>query len=209
MDLRREAPRSVTKELIMTIGSRVKSFVACTMAGYVVALGCTTHPHRTTEGVIRVERLPAIHVAYVEYKGDYENNNRIYDTLLGKLTAWAIPNGYWDFPRTTKIICIYPDPPGVPKSEQRLWLGITLPNIVPVPDGISAMTIPENTYAVGSFVIAPREFGDAWGFMYGRWLKDNGYRAAEGLSFEIQKNDSCTHPEKKHVVDICIPVKPL
>ncbi len=58
------------------------------------------------------------------------------------------------------------------------------------------MTIPENTCAVGGFVIAEREFADAWGFMYDRW-PENGYRPA-GLSFELQKNDSCTHPEKAY-----------
>lgn len=154
-----------------------------------------------------MQKMPEIHVAYVEHKGLHEGGGEVYDELLGKLTGWAIPNGYWDFPRTTKIICIYPDPPGVPESEKRLWLGITLQRIVPAPAGINTMTIPENTCAVGGFVIAEREFADAWGFMYDRWLPENGYRPAEGLSFELQENDSCTHPEKKHIVDICIPVR--
>jgi AraC family transcriptional regulator len=194
------------EEYIMNILHRALPFIAFAVTMNLLTFGCATAPRNAVNAAVRVEGMPEIHVAYVEHRGKYEGGGGIYDALLGKLTAWAIPNGYWDFPHTTRIICIYPDPPGVPESEKRLWLGITLPKIVPVPAGISTMTIPENTYAVGSFVVAEREFADAWGFMYGRWLPENGYRPAEGLSFELQKNDSCMHPEKKHVVDICIPV---
>lgn len=191
----------------MKILRRVSSLIALAAAGHLIAPGCATAPRHSIKGEVRVQKMPKIHVAYAEHKGLHEGGGGIYDALLGKLTGWAVPNGYWDFPRTTRIICIYPDPPGVPASERRLWLGITLPKTVPAPAGIITLTIPENTYAVGSFVIAEREFADAWGFMYERWLPENGYLPAEGLSFELQKNDSCTHPEKKHVVDICIPVR--
>lgn len=37
---------------------------------------------------------------------------------------------------------------------------------------------------------------------------DSGYQFDDRLALEIYRNDPETHPEKKCVVDICIPVKP-
>ncbi len=49
-------------------------------------------------------------VAYVEHKGLHEGGGGLPMKLLGKLTGWAIPNGYWDFPRATKESASIPIP---------------------------------------------------------------------------------------------------
>lgn len=176
------------------------------ITGCLSAACCFAGQPRGLTAPVSVKELPEIHVVYTEYKGDHEGKGHIYDELLGKILAWAVPNGLWDFPETTKIIMIYPDPPSVPKDKRRLWLGITLEKKIPVPEALCEMTLPSAAYAVGSFEIPARQFGEAWSYMYGQWLPGSGYRAAEGLSFELQKNDSSEHPEGKHLVDICIPV---
>ncbi len=38
---------------------------------------------------------------------------------------------------------------------------------------------------------------------------ESGYQQGDGCTYELYHNDYTTHPEKKHIVDICIPVKPL
>jgi len=154
-----------------------------------------------------VKELPEYQLAYVEHVGDFEGNGEIYDVLIERLVAWAMPKNLWDFPATTKMILVYPDDPATtPKDQQRLWLGITVPEETPTPDGIQKLTLPRATYAVGTFEISAQEFGNAWGYLY-EWIARQNYSVAEGYSFEVKKNDSDAHPEKKHLVDICIPVR--
>lgn len=191
----------------------MKRWSVC-FGGVVIVLlaGCCTALAKplaeSMDATVGIKELPEYHLAYVECKGDFQGNDEIYDVLLGKLLAWAIPKKLWDYPGTTKMILIYPDDSrSTPKEEQRLWLGITVPEGTSTPDGIRTLTIPEAAYAVGSFEISAREFGRAWGYMMGEWMPASGYRPAGGYSFEMKKNDSDKHPEKKHIVDICIPVE--
>lgn len=155
-----------------------------------------------------IKTLPEYRAACVGYKGDFENNPAIYDTQLNRLLKWAIPAGLWKFPGGTELIIIYPDDPQTtPKSEQRMLMAITIPAGVKIPGQYKEIIIPSGEYAVGRFEISSEEFGSAWGYMYGEFIPKSGYIPAGGLSFEMKRNDSDTHPQKKHIVDICIPVK--
>lgn len=51
------------------------------------------------------------------------------------------------------------------------------------------------------------EFGAAWGYLMRVWFPQSEYVPAGGLCFEIQTNDSSAHPEEKHVVDLCVPIR--
>jgi len=173
--------------------------IACTVAG------CSQFADAKPKA--SVKKLPSYRVAYVEYKGDFENNPEIYDIQLEKLLKWAVPAGLWNFPGSTELIIIYPDDPeSTPKSEQRMLMAISVPADTKIPGLYKSMVIPGGYYAVGTFEISPEEFGAAWGHMYGEFIPESGYRPAEGMSFEMKKNDSDEHPQKKHIVDICIPV---
>lgn len=44
--------------------------------------------------------------------------------------------------------------------------------------------------------------------MYGTWLPDSGFMPEDGPSLELYHNNPEEHPEKKHILDICIPVRP-
>ena len=170
------------------------------------ALGGCSHG-MMEEHTAEIKTLNPCRVAYVEYRGDFENNPEIYDVQLDKLLKWAIPAGLWDFPGQTKLIVLYPDDPhSTPKIEQRMLMAITVPENVVIPSKYKEMTIPGGKYAVGRFVISSEEFGSAWGYMYGRFIPGSGFYPSGGMGFEIKLNDSDKHPEKKHVVDICIPV---
>ena len=53
------------------------------------------------------------------------------------------------------------------------------------------------------------EYEKAWDMVFGVWLPDSGYQPDDGPCYEHYLNNPKEHPEKKHIVDICIPVKPL
>lgn len=162
---------------------------------------------RDFAGSVVVRDLPETRVAYVEQRGNFKGNGEIYDVLLNRILEWAVPNKLWDFPDQTKIINIYPDDPSVPEEEQRLWLGITVGKDVTPPEGMHLQILPAGQYAAGHFSVTAEQFAEAWGYMYGKWMAGSGYHPGEGLAFEIQHNDSSEHPEQKHIIDICIPVK--
>jgi len=53
------------------------------------------------------------------------------------------------------------------------------------------------------------EFEAAGNALCGGWLPDSVYQPDDRPSFELCLNDCSEHPEDKHIVEICIPVKPL
>lgn len=171
-------------------------------------MGGPGEPANPVGGTVEVRALPGYHLVCVEQRGGFQGDDEIYDVVLERLLAWALPKGLWDFPGRTKLILVYPDDPNaVPSEEQRLWMGITVPEGTEVPAGMFMLRIDPGEYAVGSFELAAADFGRAWGYLSGAWIPAHGYLPAEGFSFEIKKNDSDRHPEKKHLVDICIPVR--
>jgi len=57
--------------------------------------------------------------------------------------------------------------------------------------------------------IAGDEFEDAWNMLMGGWLPESGYQPDDRLCYELCLNNPREHPGNKHIVDICVPVKPL
>ena len=74
---------------------------------------------------------------------------------------------------------------------------------------IGKAKIPAGKYAVAHFEITPDQYQDAWNAVYGGWLPESGYQPEDGPCYELYLNDPKEHPEGKHIVDICVPVKPL
>lgn len=155
---------------------------------------------------VRTETRAPMRVAYVEQKGGFQGNGAIYDVLLDQLLTWAEPAGLWDFPAKTQIVNIYPDEPSVPENEQRLWMGITIPDTATPPPPIRVLTLPAGTYLRGEFRVTADQFGAAWGYMYGAAPATLGATLADGLSCEIQLNDSSEDPEQKHHIILLVPV---
>ena len=63
-------------------------------------------------------------------------------------------------------------------------------------------------YVVGSFVVKPHQFGDAWDAVC-RWLADSGYQPSDGYPYEYYPKEHEQGPPPVFTVDICVPVKPL
>ena len=167
--------------------------------------GTADVPEKKTAN-IKVMEQPCFHIAYVEWKGNYEANPEVFDEVLSKLISWAAPKNLWDFPGDTKLILVYPDGPEVPIDQRRLRVAITVPEGTVAASPVMISDIEGGRYAVGSFELTAEKFGAAWSEIY-EWIYQNGFVPAEGLSYEIQKNVSHEHPEQLHFVDICVPLR--
>ncbi|MBD3237570.1 MAG: helix-turn-helix domain-containing protein [Candidatus Eisenbacteria bacterium] len=156
---------------------------------------------------VEVKQMPEMHVAYVRHIGPYAGDDKLFRGLFEKLMKWAGPRGLLRFPET-QMLSVYHDDPEVTEEEKlRVSVCITVPKGTPVEGEIGEMTIPAGQYAVGHFELLPSEFGDAWQALYGGWLPDSGYAPDERPCYELYLNDPNEHPEGKHIVEICIPVR--
>ena len=73
----------------------------------------------------------------------------------------------------------------------------------------NTMTVSGGRYAVARFELKEDEFAEAWDLLVGGWLPQSGYQPADGPYYELYHNNPEEHPERIHILDICIPVKPL
>jgi AraC family transcriptional regulator len=159
---------------------------------------------------VEVKDLPEFHVAYVRHIGPYKGDSALFEKLFEKLMRWAGPRGLLRFPET-KFLAVYHDDPKITdESKLRTSACITIPEDAPVEGEIGKMAISAGKYAMARFELADSsEYQGAWNTVFGVWLPESGYQPDDGPCYELYLNDPKEHPEHKHIVDICIPVKPL
>ena len=151
-----------------------------------------------------VKEMPQLNLVYTTHTGEFNKIGAAYE----KLFKWAGPRGLLNTP-DLKTATVYHDDPSVTDIEKvRQSACITVEGKVKTEGEFGNLSVPGGKYAVGSFEIDPTEFGEAWSFVC-RKLAEEGYQPTDGLPYELYHNDEKEHPEKKFIVDICVPVKPL
>lgn len=153
---------------------------------------------------IEVKEMPEMKVIYCRHTGAFNQIYKAYE----KLAKWAAPRGLLNFPET-KSVSVYHDDPSVTAVDKvRQSACITIDEDVKVDGEIGKMIIESGKYAVGRFEIDETQFQQAWNTMC-LWFTESGYQQGEGNTYELYHNNHNEHPERKFIVDICIPVKPL
>lgn len=150
---------------------------------------------------IEIKNLPKIDVAYV-------NNIGIQGLTpaFTKLMQWAGPNGLLAKP-DFKLATIYHDSFKVTAPDKvRMSACIFLDNPVKTSGEIGLKSIESGKHIVARCEIGIDEFANAWTQLF-VWMNENGYKKSDQDPFEIYHNDFNTHPEKKCIVDLCIPVE--
>jgi len=157
---------------------------------------------------VEVKDMPDLHVAYVRHTGPYQGEEALFQRLFEKLMMWAGPRELLQ--PETQMLCAYHDDPDVTSADKlRTSVCITIPEGTPVDGEIGEMLIPGGRFAVARFELLPHEYQLAWDTLFGSWLPQSGYQPDDRLCYELYQPPPEQHPEGKHVVDICIPVKPL
>ena len=158
---------------------------------------------------VEVKDMPELHVAYVRHIDRYQGDTELFGQLFERLMKWAGPRGLLNFPET-QILAVYYDEPEITDDDKlRVDACITVPQDTPAEGEIGRMTIAGGKYAVAQSELQPDEYEDAWNAVFGGWLPESGYQPGDGPCYELYLNDPNEHPEGKHIVDICVPVKPL
>lgn len=159
---------------------------------------------------IEVKEMPEMYVAYLRHTGPYKGDGALFEELFNRLLKWAGPRNLLRFPQT-KLLSVYHDDPEITDNDKlRLSVCLTVDEDTPVDGEIGKMTLAAGKFAVGSFELSGSEgYEQAWNMMMAGWLPDSGFQPDDRLCYEIYQNDPKSHPEGKHLVDICVPIKPL
>lgn len=156
---------------------------------------------------VKIETLDAMEVAYLRHIGPYQGDDQLFSSLFTKLFAWAGPRNLINFPQTQTLSVYHDNEPLTDDDKLRLSVCITVPKGTPAEGEIGRMTLSGGTYAVARFELLPPEYADAWDMVMADWLPQSGYQSDDRPCLEIYQNNPEDHPEGRHIVDICIPVK--
>ncbi len=148
---------------------------------------------------IEIKTMPKMDVAYVSSNGPQNLEN-----AYGKLVQWATPKGLMN--DQTKMITIYHDSFKVTQANKvRMSASVLLDQTVEAEGEIGLTTIAAGKCIVGRFEIGLNEFEKAWTGLF-VWINENGYKKADRAPFEVYHNNFNEHPERKAIVDFCIPI---
>ncbi|WP_207531928.1 AraC family transcriptional regulator [Desertivirga arenae] len=148
---------------------------------------------------IEVREMPEMNLAYVSNIGP----QNLADSF-NKLVRWASPQGLLN--GDTKMLTIYHDSFKVTEpSKVRMSACIVLTKSVDPSSEIGLASMDPGKCIVASLEIHLDEFEKSWQGLF-VWMNENGYKKAERNPFEIYHNNFNEHPERKSIVDFCIPV---
>ena len=151
---------------------------------------------------IEVKEMPAFKMVYFKHVGQFDQIGEAYH----KLFRWAGPKGLLQNPNFNTVTVYLDDPKVTDINKVRQCAGITVENDVHTDGEAGLMEVKKDKYAVGRFEISALEFTQAWDSMC-VWVAEKGYTSKDGHYYEMYYNDHEQHPEKKFILDICIPVE--
>lgn len=149
---------------------------------------------------VEIKELPKMNLAYVSSIG-LQNLEQAYRTLI----QWATPRGLMN--EQTKMVTIYYDSFKVTEPNKvRMSASIILDKAIQTEGEIGLTSIEAGRFIVASFEIGLNEFEKSWTGLF-LWMNENGYKKADRNPFEIYHNNFNEHPERKAIVDFCIPIE--
>jgi AraC family transcriptional regulator len=159
--------------------------------------------------IVRIAEIKKLTVAYVRNIGPYKGNPAFFRSLFNKLFSWAGPRGLLRFPETKTIVIYHDNPEITSKNLLRVSACITIADDTPTDGEIGKMNITPGRYAIARCEIDESQFQEAWNWVCCEWLPVSGFQPEDSPCFEMYHNDNAEHPEKKFILDICVPIKPL
>jgi AraC family transcriptional regulator len=146
-------------------------------------------------------------VAYVSFKGNYIGNSEVFKDLIGKVMGWAGPKGILS--EKSLLLASYQDDPQTTAPEDlTLEICLEIDEATEVEGEIKKKVLPGGKYVVMHAELkGPDEYGPAWEKIV-EWMKENNVEIDMSRpSYELYLNDPNEHPEKHHIIDICMSAK--
>jgi len=154
-----------------------------------------------------LKELDSQTVAYVSFVGNYMGNSQVFKELFDKLCGWAGPKQLIG-PDTIFLSSYQDDPNITPPDKMRLEVCMTIKDDVEVEGDTNKKQLPGGKYVVmRAELTGAEEYGPAWNKVV-EWVNQNNHEIdMTRPSYEIYLNNPEEHPEKHHILDICMSVK--
>lgn len=150
---------------------------------------------------IEIREMPEIKLAFITQTGMNGWENK-----FDEIVKWANSNHLFK-DREAKVVRIFHDSIRIVGEDKvRMSIGVEVTETMNIGKEIEFTIIKGGKHLVGYFEIDDENFGKAWDILLAFMYK-NGYKKGEGNPYEIYYNNYKQHPEKKYVVDICIPIE--
>lgn len=159
---------------------------------------------KTMKTNIEIKEMPALELLGCKHVGAFDQIGQAY----GKLMQWAGPKGLLSDPNLKTATVYHDDPKVTDINKLRQSACITKHSDIKPEGEISELTVEAGLYAVGRFEVSATEFKQAWDSMC-IGVAESGYQPKDAAPYELYHNNHEEHPEKKFIVDICIPVKEM
>ena len=162
---------------------------------------CQTHQNNNSIMTTpEVKTIETIHTVGITCIGKQQLGPTIY-----RLMEWARQKGLLRQPNF-KMATIFYDSFKITAPDKVRMTASLLVNIPTETDGeVISTTINAGKHITVHHEIGIHEFSTVWTNLF-KWMNDNGYKKRDQPPFEIYHNDFNTHPEKKCIVDLYIPV---
>ncbi|MBK8516498.1 MAG: AraC family transcriptional regulator [Saprospiraceae bacterium] len=149
---------------------------------------------------IEITEMPKMNLAYVTQIGV----NGI-DNAFQQIVRWATPQGLLSNAGANMCRVFHDSFKVTDADKVRMSIGILTNQKLEADGEVGLSTIEKGRNIVGHFIIELQEFERSWESLF-IWMNDNGYKKADRFPFEIYHNNYNEHPEKKCIVDLCIPI---
>lgn len=154
-----------------------------------------------------IANLQEVKVAYVRNLKVHQHDSETFGKMFNKLFKWATPRNLINFPET-KAFTVYRSNANLSGMLQA-DVCITVPDHIEGEGLVGTTKISGGLYAIFHKEAPITECFKTWNFIYEVWFEENGYQPDNRNFFLSHLNDPKMHPEKFHVIDIYIPIKPL
>lgn len=132
---------------------------------------------------IDIAEMPKLRLGAVHHVGPYQHISQAF----AKLGSIVGPLGL--IGSGCQMIGVYHDEPETtPPEELHSDAAISVPEGVPLPEGLTEIILPKGLYARTTHKGPYTGLSDTWARFMGEWLPKSGHRMSEGMSYEIYLN---------------------
>ena len=155
----------------------------------------------TMNATTQIKKMPAMELAYLTQKGTVG-----LEATFNRIVDWANVKGLLEVPNAVVVRVFHDSFKITDEDKVRMSIGVSINTPIKVDGEVSLLKLPETKCLVARFEIEPIAFEKSWNALFIN-MSERGLKKAAANPFEIYYNNRYTHPEKKCIVDLCIPVE--
>lgn len=152
---------------------------------------------------VRVERTPAMRVAFVRHIGAFADVGSAWSTLI----AWAGMRGLFG-PHTRALGIIHDDPDITTPEKLRYDAAVTMAREIAPEGSVGVQEIPAGEYAVAQHRGPYDRISATYARMCGEWLASSGRELASAPALEFYLNTPQTTKPEDLLTDAYLPLSP-